>query len=102
MKMWLSKTLILVAAIFFALNGHSTAQCPYKFMPYNDSNCYFMRYHLVTYQEAKDICTYLKADMYVPDASADYEAIGYWIRQYTLVNPWIGIKKVMNYTHANG
>ena len=101
-KMWPSKTNIIFF-IILTFSSYTSAQCPYQFMPYNDSNCYFMKYHLVKYDDAKSICTSLNASMYVPDPGTDYQQIGYWIRQYTLVNPWIGIRQVMyNYTHALG
>ena len=100
--MWQTKTSFILFALLI-LSSDCYAQCPYQFLPYNDSNCYFMKYHLVTYDVAKEICTYMNATMYVPDPDTDYQGIGYWIRQYTLVNPWIGIRKNMfNYTHADG
>ena len=81
--MWTNKVVTFVTFIL-TLCTLAHAQCPYKFMPYNDSNCYYMTYHLVTYDEAVQICDMMDAKMYMPGSDVKQnEQMGLWFRQET-------------------
>ena len=101
--MWTKRVVTYVISVL-TLCTFTNAQCPYKFLPYNDSNCYYMTYHLATYEDALTICGMMNSTMYMPGTDLKQnEQMGLWFRQYTIVDSWVPIKRIVtNYTHGQG
>ena len=53
-----------------------TAKCSEPFIELNDTNCYFISDDWVQYQDAKQICTLLDSEVYIPPPGSDYVRAG--------------------------
>ena len=59
----------------------SLGKCPDNFLQFNDTKCFYISNVLTTYHEAKKICTWMDAQLYMPDLQK-YELEGAWLFKY--------------------